>query len=295
MANRPPSSGTRGRSSGGKIGITSRIIHSGRLPERRNASTSLSRLAAFCRRMIEVSVRMIMRSSAAISSRSSLSSRLRIASAPIWASKASPKSSLALRYSSSVRTWCSSQLGVTGVADDVGLEVEDPLELAHGHVEQQADARRQSLEEPDVGDRRRQLDVAHALAPDLGLGNLDPALVAHHAAVLHPLVLAAQALPVGDRAEDLGAEQAVALGLEGAVVDGLRLGDLAVRPRADLLGARQAQTDGVEVVEGVFGFSKKLRTSLRVDRSMLPPPTSSSCCRRSTVEGQAIGVPSPAP
>ena len=35
--------------------------------------------------------------------------------------------------------------------------------------------------------------------------------------------LAAQALVVLDRAEDLGAEQAVALRLEGAVVDGLGL------------------------------------------------------------------------
>ena len=48
------------------------------------------------------------------------------------------------------------------------------------------------------------------------------------AAVLHALVLAAEALPVGDRAEDLRAEQAVALRLERAVVDRLRLGDLAV-------------------------------------------------------------------
>jgi hypothetical protein len=54
--------------------------------------------------------------------------------------------------------------------------------------------------------------------------------------VLQALVLAAQALVVLDRAEDLGAEQAVAFRLEGPVVDRLGLLDLAERPRADLLG-----------------------------------------------------------
>ena len=36
VAKRPPSSGTRGRSSGGITGSTSRIIHSGLLPDLRN-------------------------------------------------------------------------------------------------------------------------------------------------------------------------------------------------------------------------------------------------------------------
>ena len=48
--------------------------------------------------------------------------------------------------------------------------------------------------------------------------------------MLHALVLAAEAFPIGYWAEDAGAEQSVALGLEGAVVDGLGFGDFAVRP-----------------------------------------------------------------
>ncbi len=88
---------------------------------------------------------------------------------------------------------------------------------------------------------RGQLDVAQALAAHLGLRDFDAALVADHAAVLHALVLAAEALPVGDRAEDLRAEQAVAFGLERAVVDRLRLGHLTVRPLQDLLGRRQTR------------------------------------------------------
>ena len=82
------------------------------------------------------------------------------------------------------------------------LEVEDALEVAQADVEQVPDAARQPLEEPDVAHRAGELDVAHALAAHLGLGDLDAALVADDAAVLHALVLAAEALPVRDRPED---------------------------------------------------------------------------------------------
>ena len=111
------------------------------------------------------------------------------------------------------------------------------------------DARRQALEEPDVRDGRGQLDMAHPLAADLRFRHLDTALVADDAAVLHPLVLAAQAFPVGDRTEDLRAEEPVALRLERPVVDRLRLGDFAVRPRPDLLRGCERDLDGVEIVD----------------------------------------------
>ena len=118
--------------------------------------------------------------------------------------------------------------GVTLVHHHVGFKVEDALQVAQGQVEQLPDARGDALEEPDVADGRGQLNVRHALAANLVESDLDAAFVADDAAVLHPLVLAAQALPVAYRAEDTGAEQAVPLRLEGAVIDGLRLLDLAV-------------------------------------------------------------------
>ena len=70
------------------------------------------------------------------------------------------------------------------------------------------------------------------------------ALVAHHALEAGALVLAAVALPVLGRSEDALAVQAVALGLERAVVDGFRLADLAVRPRADLIRGRHGDLNG---------------------------------------------------
>src|ERR1700733_9038078 len=98
--------------------------------------------------------------------------------------------------------------------------------------------------------------MAEALAADFGERNFHAAFVADYAAVLHALVLAAEALPIGYRAEDAGAEQAVALRLEGAVVDGLRLGDFAMRPAPDFFRRRQANADGIEIRNRVLHFER---------------------------------------
>ena len=83
--------------------------------------------------------------------------------------------------------------------------------------------RRQGLEEPDMHDRRGQVDMAHALAADARVRDLHAATVADDALVLRALVLAARAFPVALGPEDALAEQAVLFGAVGAVVDGLRL------------------------------------------------------------------------
>src|SRR4029450_5960134 len=62
---------------------------------------------------------------------------------------------------------------VVDARDDRRGEVEDLLELARSDVEQVADAARDALEEPDVADRRGEVDVTHALAAHLLPG--DPA------------------------------------------------------------------------------------------------------------------------
>ena len=69
-------------------------------------------------------------------------------------------------------------LRVARIDHDVGLEVEDALEVAQRQVEQVPDPARQALEEPDVRDRHGQLDVAHALAAHLGQRDLDAAAIA---------------------------------------------------------------------------------------------------------------------
>src|SRR5499427_968623 len=101
---------------------------------------------------------------------------------------------------------------------------------------------------------RSELDVAEALTTHFRQRDFHPALVADHAAVLHALVLAAETLPVGDRAENAGAEQTVALGFKGSVIDGLGLRHLAMRPAADFFRRGQGDANGIEVRDHICHF-----------------------------------------
>src|SRR5439155_14347148 len=132
---------------------------------------------------------------------------------------------------------------LVNASDDVEGEVEDALEVARADIEEDPEPARRPLEVPDVADRRGQLDVAHALAADLGASDLDAALVAEDALVADPLVLAAVTLPVLRGTEDALVEEAVLLGLEGPVVDGFRLRDLARGALADLVRSGQRDAD----------------------------------------------------
>src|SRR5205085_4353208 len=128
-------------------------------------------------------------------------------------------------------------------------EVDDPLQVLGRDVQQVAQAGRDALEVPDVGDRGGQLDVAHALPADLGPGDLHAAPLADDALEPDPLVLPAVALPVPGGTEDALAEQAVLLGLQRPVVDGLRLLDLTVRPRPDLVRRGPADPPSGEIID----------------------------------------------
>jgi len=129
---------------------------------------------------------------------------------------------------------------------DVGGEVDDLLERARRDIEQQAHRAGNTLEVPDVADRGSQLDMPHALAPDFGAGDLDAATIARDAPELDLAVLAAMTLPVPRRPENALAEEAVGFGLEGAVVDGLGLLHLAPGPASDLLGGGESETQLIE-------------------------------------------------
>ncbi len=137
---------------------------------------------------------------------------------------------------------------VAGIGHEIVLVVDHAVEGAGRHVQQQADAARGALEEPDVRDGHGQLDVAHAVSAHAGDGHFDAAAVADDALVLDALVLAAGAFPVARGPEDLLAEEAVALGAVGAVVDRLRIADFAVAPGADDVGRSQRDADGVVLV-----------------------------------------------
>src|SRR6202167_3624389 len=157
---------------------------------------------------------------------------------------------------------------VAGLDNHIGLEVKDGFKIAQRDIEQVADAAGQSFEEPHVRTGRSQLDMSQAFAANFRERDFHAALVADHAAVLHALVLAAQTLPVGYRTKDAGAEQAVPLRLEGAVVNGLRLGDFPVRPASDFFRRCQADLDGIEIGDRVLHF-ERARTKQVVLRFLL--------------------------
>ena len=132
------------------------------------------------------------------------------------------------------------------VEHDVGFEIENALEILQRHVEQKADARRQRFQEPDMRHGSGERNMAHPLAPHARQRHFDTAFFADDTLVLHPLVLAAQAFVILDRTEDARAEQAVAFGLERAIIDRLRLLDLAERPRQNFLGRSDRYLDLIE-------------------------------------------------
>ena len=114
------------------------------------------------------------------------------------------------------------------IDDYIGLKIQNPFNLAQGHVQHQAHAGRQGFQVPDMRNRTGQFDMTHTLTAHLGQSDLDTTFFTDHTAVLQTLVLAAKTFIVLHRSEDLGAEQSVPFRLEGAVVDCLRLFDLAV-------------------------------------------------------------------
>ena len=161
------------------------------------------------------------------------------------------------------------QGSVAGIQNHVGLEIEDTLQLPQAQVQQMPDPTGQPLEEPDMRTGTGQFDVTQTFPPNLGQSDLDPALVADHSPVLHPLVLPAETLPIGDGAKDLGAEQAVPLRLEGPVVDGLRFGDFPLGPGPDRVRRSQADPDAVKISSEV---SPVMRVWSKHDR-LLEKPT----------------------
>ena len=169
-------------------------------------------------------------------------------SAPIIAMNLPGNSWSSWRLRSSVMTSPRAESGaVAGLDDHVGFEVEHALQFAQRDIEQVADTAGQALEEPDVRARAGKLDMAEALAANAGEGDFDAALVADDAAVLHALILAAQAFPILGGAENARAKKSVALRLEGPVVDGLRLGDFAMRPAPDFFRRGQGNADRVKI------------------------------------------------
>jgi len=79
------------------------------------------------------------------------------------------------------------------------------------------------------------------------LRDLNPTLVTDHTTVFHSLILPTQAFPVSNWTEHLGTEQAVTLRLKCPIINGLWLGNFAVRPGENPIGRREADSNRVEI------------------------------------------------
>ena len=135
----------------------------------------------------------------------------------------------------------------TGLYDDIALVVDDHVELLGGDAKKVAHLVGQGTEIPDVCDGYDELDVSGAFATHFLFGHFHTATVADDAFIANALVLAAMALVVLGGTEDAFAEQAVALGLVGSVVDGFGLQHFAVGVGLNLFGRGQSDGDLSEV------------------------------------------------
>ena len=104
------------------------------------------------------------------------------------------------------------QFRVAGVGDNVFCEIQHLFKVTRRNVQNQAHSRRDTLEIPNVGNRRDELNVAHSFAADFGFGDFNAAAFANLAFIANALIFAAVAFPVFLRPENAFAEQAVALG-----------------------------------------------------------------------------------
>ena len=87
-----------------------------------------------------------------------------------------------------------------------------------------------------MGYRHNQFNVSATLTANFLLCHLYTTTVAHNAFIADTLVLSAGTLVILGRTKDALTEQTVTLGLIGAVVDGLWLGDLAEGIFQDFFG-----------------------------------------------------------
>ena len=134
------------------------------------------------------------------------------------------------------------------VQHGVGSEIDDLFERLGTHVQKKPDLAGYAAEIPDVRDGRGKFDMPHALAAHLGARDFHAALFADDPLIADTLVFSAVALPILRGTKDLFAEKTVPLGFLRAVVDGLGLGDLAVRPFPDFFGRCDADLNGIEIV-----------------------------------------------
>ncbi len=133
------------------------------------------------------------------------------------------------------------------MTDDVGGEVHYFFKRASSYVQQQAHGAGHALQVPDVRDRHRQVNVAHALPSHLRPGYFNSTAVTGYAAELYLPVFPTVTLPIPGGAEDALTEEPIRLRLESPVVDRLGLLHFSMREPLDLIRRGEPNTQLVEI------------------------------------------------
>ena len=100
--------------------------------------------------------------------------------------------------------------------------------------------------------RRRQVDVTHALTTYFGLSYFNTTLLTDHTTVLETLVLTTQTFVIFDRTKDTRTEQTITFWLEGTVVNGFWLFNFTKRPGTNHIRRGEADADCIELVSVVL-------------------------------------------
>lgn len=139
-------------------------------------------------------------------------------------------------------------IGIAGIKDNVRGEVKNALQSAGRHIEQKPHAGGDTFEVPDMRDGCGEFDMAHAFSANFSASDFDAAAVADSAFIADAFIFTAMAFPIASGTENAFAEEAVAFGLEGAIVDSFGLFNFAVRPFANFLWRGEANAHGVEKI-----------------------------------------------
>ena len=124
------------------------------------------------------------------------------------------------------------------VDDNIGLILEDGVEVCLLHAKKVAHDGRLGLVEPDVGYRSSKLDVSASLSSDLLLCDFYTTALTLGSLISLALELSAPAFPVSCCTEDTLAEESIPLRSKGAVVDCLRLLNFTIGPGTNLFRGR---------------------------------------------------------
>ena len=149
------------------------------------------------------------------------------------------------------------QGGIPRINHNIAIEIENFLQLLEGEIQKIAHLTGQTFQEPYVGNRGCQCNVAHSFPSHFGLNHFDATFFTDDSPMFHAFVLTTVALVVFCGPKYLGTEQAITLRLESPVINGLRLLDLSIGPFPDFLRRGQRDTNRVET-QRIFGPNEKV-------------------------------------